>query len=110
MSLNIDKVYITHWSKLTNRKDWLINHLSENNINSYTWVENYDKDNWNIEDIKIEYPSVFGLNPKSRNLKYSEISLVLKHCWIIKDAYQNGYDSILILEEYNALDNVCNVK
>ena len=99
MSLNIDKVYITHWSKLTNRKEWLIKHLTENNIDNYTWAENYDKDNWNIEDIKKDYPLVFDLNPKGRNLKYSEISLVLKHCWIIKDAFTNGYDSVLILED-----------
>jgi GR25 family glycosyltransferase involved in LPS biosynthesis len=105
MVLNVDKVYITHWSKLTDRKNWLINHLSESNIDNYTWVENYDKDNWNIEDIKIEYPSVFGLNPKGRNLKYSEISLVLKHCWIVKDAFENKYESILILEDDVVLED-----
>jgi hypothetical protein len=35
MALNVDKVYITHWSKLTNRKEWLVNHLSQNNIDNY---------------------------------------------------------------------------
>jgi GR25 family glycosyltransferase involved in LPS biosynthesis len=105
MELNVDKIYITHWSKLTSRKDWLISHLSEKNIHSYTWVENYDKDYWNIEDIMLDYPLVFGLNPKGRNLKYSEISLVLKHCWIIKDAFENKYDSVLILEDDAILED-----
>ena len=104
MALNVDKVYITHWSKLTNRKEWLVNHLSEKNIDNYNWVENYDKDDWNIEDIKKDYTLVFDLNPKGRNLKYSEISLVLKHCWIIKDAFDNVYDYDFI-SKFNSYKN-----
>jgi GR25 family glycosyltransferase involved in LPS biosynthesis len=102
--LNIDKTYICHWSKLTDRKSWLINHLTESNIDNYQWVEDYDKETWNIDDIKKEYPLVFDPNPKGRNLKYSEISLLLKHTWILKDAYKNGYDSVLILEDDVVLD------
>jgi GR25 family glycosyltransferase involved in LPS biosynthesis len=29
----------------------------------------------------------------------SEISLLLKHCLIVKDAYENGYNSILVFED-----------
>ena len=99
MSLNIDRVYICHWSKLKERKIQLIDHLKDMQILEYQWVENYDKNTWNIDQIKMEYPKVFGLNPKDRFLKHSEISLVLKHCWIIKDAFENNYDSVLIFED-----------
>ncbi len=104
MVLNVDKVYITHWSKLTNRKELLSKHLLDNGIKNSIWVENYDKDNWNIDEIKSEYPFIFGLNPKGRNLNYSEISLALKHCWIFKDALIKSYDSIIIFEDDVILD------
>lgn len=99
MKINVNNIYICHWSKLTERKEWLINHLNENGITDYQWVENYDKETWSIDDIKSEYPVVFDPNPKGRLLKWSEVSLLLKHCWIIKDAHQNGYESIMVLED-----------
>lgn len=103
--LKIDKIYICHWSKLTERKINLINHLHRLNIHDYQWVENYDKETWNIDSIKLEYPNVFEPNPKGRLLKYSEISLLLKHCWIIKDAYEHGYNDVLVLEDDVILDS-----
>lgn len=104
MVLNVDNVYITHWSKLVNRKELLAKQLLDRNITNCTWVENYDKSNWDINQIKSEYPLIFGLNPKGRNLNHSEISLALKHCWIIKDALSKGYKSILIFEDDVILD------
>lgn len=105
MVLNVDNVYITHWSKLKERKELLTKHLLDINITNYNWVENYDKSTWDIEEIKSEYPLIFGLNPKGRNLNHSEISLALKHCWIIKDALSKGCQSILILEDDVILDD-----
>ena len=105
IKLDIDKVYLTHWSKLIDRKEFLNTHLSLNNIDNIEWVELYDKENWNKEDIIKEYPNIFGLNPprfnytNGRYLNESEISLALKHCWIIKDAFNKNYESILILED-----------
>lgn len=99
MMLNVDKIYITHWSKLKNRKEILSKHLLDVGIKNFIWVENYDKDNWNVDNIKLDYPFIFGPNPMGRNLKHSEISLALKHCWIFKDALDKNYDSILIFED-----------
>ena len=80
--IDIENVYICHWKKLTERKSNLIAHLSEIGIKKYQWVENYDKDSWNIEKIQKEYPLIFDNNPLGRKLKWSEISLTLKHSWI----------------------------
>lgn len=99
MNLDIDRVYICHWSELKERKTHLIDHLKDMKVLEYQWVEDYDKNTWNIDQIKKEYPKIFGLNPKDRHLKYSEISLVLKHCWIVKDAFEKNYNSVLIFED-----------
>ena len=45
IKLDIDKVYLTHWSKLIDRKEFLNTHLSLNNIDNIEWVELYDKEN-----------------------------------------------------------------
>lgn len=99
MTLDIDKIYITHWSKLTNRKKELLNHLHDCDIFDFEFIENYDKDMWNIEEIISEFPVIFKPNVKGRFLRHSEISLALKHCFIIKESIKNGYKSIIIFED-----------
>jgi len=99
MILNVDKIYITHWSKLKDRKKLLLNHLEKLRIKNFKFVDNYDVDNWDINEIKSEYPLVFEPNIKGRYLRNSEISLALKHCFIIKDALKYNYNSIMIFED-----------
>jgi GR25 family glycosyltransferase involved in LPS biosynthesis len=100
MKLNVDWTYITHWCKLVDRKKALINELSVNGIENYDWVESYNTDDWNINDIKNEYPLIFDYNPSiKRNLRHAEISLVLKHIEIIKNIIKNNYNSVLVLED-----------
>ena len=102
--LNIDKIYICHWSKLSNRKEKLIEHLSTLGISDYEWVEVYDKDNWNLIEIVKQYTKIFEADENGRLHKISEISLLLKHCWILKDAYKK-YKSVLVLEDDAILTN-----
>ena len=97
--IDIENIYICHWKKLTERKSNLVAHLSEIGIKKYQWVEKYDKDSWNIEEIQKEYPLIFDNNPLGRKLKWSEISLTLKHSWIIKDSFEKGYDDVLVFED-----------
>ena len=72
--LNIDKIYICHWSKLSNRKEKLIEHLSTLGISDYEWVEVYDKDNWDLIEIVKQYTKIFEAEENGRLLKISEIS------------------------------------
>jgi len=95
----LDHIYIAHWNKLSERKIILCEGLSSNGIFSVEWVENYEAEKLDVKDIENEYPFIFGTNPMGRLLKKSEISLVLKHCWIIKDAFENKYSSVLVLED-----------
>lgn len=98
--INVSKTYVCHWTKLSERKQYMLQHLSDAGITDITWVENYDKNNWNEEEIKSEYPKAFDvMSIDSRRMRHSEISLALKHCWIVKDIYSNKYDSALILED-----------
>lgn len=97
--LNVDKIYICHCSSLKERKQKLIEHLSENNILNYDWIEFFDVENWDIDELKKKYPNIFNTNSKGEFLKKSVISLALKHIWIIEDIYKNNYSNCLILED-----------
>jgi len=96
---NIDNVYICHYTKLTDRKNILINHLSDLGIHNYEWVENYNTDNWDVEEIKKEYPNIFQIITHGKILPNSIVSLLLKHLWILKDIVKNQYKSVLVLED-----------
>lgn len=110
-TINVDKIYICHWDKLKDRKEYIINHLNKKGIHDFEFIETYNKENWDIEKIKKEYPVIF--NSFANNafgitdilLKYSEISLVLKHCQIIKDVVDKKYKSVLIFEDDALLHN-----
>lgn len=98
--INVSKTYVCHWTKLSERKQYMQQHLAEAGINDVVWVENYDKNNWNEDEIRIDYPKAFNvMSIDNRKMRNSEISLALKHCWIIKDIFTHMYDSALILED-----------
>jgi GR25 family glycosyltransferase involved in LPS biosynthesis len=98
--IDVNHVYICHWNKLIDRKKHIIQQLNNHGIKNYSFVELYDKDEWNKEDILKEYPLVFNRDPKdNRFLKMSEISLLLKHSWCVRDSYEKKYNSIMILED-----------
>jgi GR25 family glycosyltransferase involved in LPS biosynthesis len=92
------KTFICHWKKLKKRKEVLLEVLKEEKIDEYEFVTDYDVDDWNIDEIKKEFPKIFELNPKGRKLKYSEISLSLKHIKIINEVAEK-YDYALVLED-----------
>jgi len=100
MNSEIDHVYVCHWTKLIDRKKHILNQLKLNKIDNFSFVELYDKDFLEKEKIQLIYPNVFNLiKREKRFLKLSEISLLLKHCWCVKDAFLKNYKSIMILED-----------
>lgn len=114
--IDVDHIYVCHWSKLIERKKHIIEQLQMNNIINYSFVELYDKDNWNKEELLKNYPFIFNKDPKdNRFLKMSEISLLLKHAWCVTDAFCKKYNSVMILEDdvvfsNNFIDNFNNFK
>ena len=98
--INVDKTYVCHWTKLIDRKQYMQQHLAEAGIVDVVWVENYDKNNWCEAGIVKEYPKAFDImSIDNRRMRNAEISLALKHCWIVRDIFNNNYSSALILED-----------
>jgi GR25 family glycosyltransferase involved in LPS biosynthesis len=99
------KTYICHWSKLVDRKNNLLPVLESQGFSDVEWVESYDTETWDREEIEKEYPNVFGLTPGNRwnstrrHLKHSEISLLLKHCYIIEQIAKSDDPYGLVLED-----------
>lgn len=96
--INVDKVYVCHWSSLIDRKNYINERLNSLGI-EHEFVELYDTSNWNVDEISKKYKLIFSFNPRQTEKKYPVISLALKHCWIVEDAIKNNYESIMILED-----------
>ena len=89
-----------HYNKLFERKKSFLKQFEIFDITNYSIIDNYDIENWDLKEILNEYPNILNITKRqNRRLKFSEISLLLKHCFIIKDAYEKKYESILILED-----------
>jgi len=99
MTMNLGKVYICHWKKLKDRKNEIIKILKEENILQYEFNEKYDKDEWDIDELKKIHPYAFGKTPSGRYLNDSEISLLLKHYDIIRELSSNNVEYVLVLED-----------
>jgi GR25 family glycosyltransferase involved in LPS biosynthesis len=99
MTMNLGKVYICHWKKLKDRKNELIEILKEENILQYEFNEKYDKDDWDIGELKKIHPYAFRKTPSGRYLNESEISLLLKHYDIIRELSSNNAEYLLVLED-----------
>jgi len=97
--MNLGKVYICHWKKLKDRKNELIEILKEENILQYEFNEKYDKDEWDIDELKKIHPYAFKKTPSGRYLNNSEISLLLKHYDIIMELSSNNEEYVLVLED-----------
>jgi GR25 family glycosyltransferase involved in LPS biosynthesis len=105
--LNVNKVYVAHYSPLTDRKQFLLKLLEDNKISS-EWVENEPSpeevinlsspESWNSKFSEV---GNVNFHPK-RELKKSEFSLCFKHLKIYQDVLKNNISTALILE-----DDVC---
>ena len=95
MNIDTDKIYICHYKKLTDRKIIILDQLQKLGLDNYMFVEQFDKDSWNTEEITKEFPKILHAN----RINDSERSLALKHAWIVTDMYKQGYSSVLVLED-----------
>ena len=80
------KIFILHYSKLTERKQSVLAQFKKHNITDYEFIELFDKDT--RMDTSMFIP----------NYSLSLISLILKHFWVYKEI-MNKYDCALILED-----------
>ena len=73
----IDKIFVCHWDKLTDRKKELIEVLSEENIFDYEFVCDYDKETWSEEEIKNQtFQEYYIPAPRGEIYDYKNIKIV----------------------------------
>ena len=97
----INKIYVCHYTKLTERVAPLKEQLSKYNLDT-DWILSNDKEDLNIELLKQEFINIdkhFQLDNHYRKLRLSELSLLLKHYDIWLDMKKNNIQNALILED-----------
>jgi GR25 family glycosyltransferase involved in LPS biosynthesis len=92
--INIDKIYICHHPQLIDRKKYIQSHFLDCNITEYEFVELFCPEDIKNDQINLKYPLI-----NYSSLTLGEKSLALKHAWIIEDAFNKQYESILIFED-----------
>jgi len=122
------KTYITHYTKLEERKKFILNQLKKVGINDFEFIEDYDKEKLTPDIINKYYSTdidSFNITAKItkdrcgggeyRVLKDSEISLMIKHIEALKRLSCSDNEYGLILEDdcvfdsrvnKNSLDNI----
>ena len=90
------KVLVLHYSKLVDRKKYILEQFTKHNITNYEFIELYDKDE--ISDLHKSKFIEFPLN----NLGH--MSLFLKHIHAFEEI-ANKYDRALIFEDDIILSN-----
>lgn len=83
------KIFIAHYSKLTDRKNSILEQFKIQNITDYEFIELFDKDELTDKET-LKYSS---------KLKKSEISIMLKHLYIYQQIAQNESEYALIFED-----------
>lgn len=106
------KTYILHYTKLKERKQFILDQLNKVGIIDFEFIEDYDKENLNKKIIDNYYCSdVDGFNKVAkitkdhcgggeyRILKDSEISLMIKHIKALEKISSSNHEYGLILED-----------
>jgi hypothetical protein len=104
--LAVEKIYLTHYSPLSHRKQTVTKHLLDTQVGPINWVEgepslkyiekNYDKGSRWVQ--KLESMGTTPLIP-IRLLNDAEISLLYKHVKVYEDMVKNKVSSALVLED-----------
>jgi GR25 family glycosyltransferase involved in LPS biosynthesis len=81
------KIFVLHYSKLTDRKQNILTQFEKHNITDYEFIELFDK------DALSQYTYLFD-----HHYRMNMLSLFLKHLWVYKEI-ENKYDYALILED-----------
>lgn len=93
------KIFVLHYSKLTDRKKYIIEQFEKQNIIDYEFIEKYNK-----EDLRDEDKLLFD-----KCVKESMVSLMNKHFYVYKIIAEK-YDNALIFEDDVILSDNFNEK
>lgn len=103
--LNVDKIFILHYPKLTERKQRLID-APELNGNCIEWITDYDPDSLDHDAVRyVDLPDAYKSKylPECRlsykKMSASEISLCAKHRQVYRKIVDGNIQTALILED-----------
>ena len=104
--INTSKIFIAHYKKLLDRKKFIIDQLIRQgiDINEVEWVTDYDADEWDVELIRQKHPYLFDgsgihCNIIRNTLNMPEVSLSLKHRYIMSSVVENEIPDALVFED-----------
>jgi GR25 family glycosyltransferase involved in LPS biosynthesis len=94
----IDKYFVCHYTKLSDRKPFVEYQLNKNSID-FEWILDFDQENINFETISKSYSNILSNVYLGRTLRKSEISLILKHEECLRKIVENRYQNTIIFED-----------
>jgi GR25 family glycosyltransferase involved in LPS biosynthesis len=98
--IDIDKYYMCHYSKLTDRKKYVENVVSKYNIDLH-WIYEYDKEQLDEKELSEKFPYLFSDRYYGNGVKLSlpNISLAMKHYSVFLDVIKNDYKNVVVFED-----------
>lgn len=99
-NINIDFIYVAHYDKLTNRKEYLLHEFNKYNIKNFSFFSNYSRDNIDLHELKNFNHEL--KNYIKRDITSSELPYVCNfanHFTIYLDIIKNNYKKVLIIED-----------
>jgi GR25 family glycosyltransferase involved in LPS biosynthesis len=115
----LDKIYVIHYTKLVDRKKYLIDKFKKINFD-VEWITHFDRENVTQKQLDefykfdplykdIHINSVTG-EPPIRHLRLPEICCLMSHYYCIEEQVKNNYEYILILEDDVVFENDAFIK
>jgi len=96
--MKIDKYFLCHYTKLSDRKEDVNNQLKNHSIEP-EWILDYDQESIDFETIGEIYSNILSEKFLGRRLRSSEISLILKHEECLRRIVENNYQNSVIFED-----------
>ena len=93
----IDRYYMCHYQKLTDRKSYVQKVVSKYNIDLH-WILDYDKEVLDEVELSKQFPDLFS-DKNGQKLSKAEISLVMKHYTAFNDVIQNNFKNVVVFED-----------
>lgn len=86
------KIFVLHYSKLTRRKQYILEQFEKHGIADYEFIEKFDKDAI-TDDECPEFSKDYVANRRA------ELSLHLKHLYLYRLMLSENYEEVLVLED-----------
>lgn len=86
------KIFVLHYSKLTQRKQYILEQFARHGITDYEFIERFDKDAITDNECS-EFSENYVANRRT------ELSLHLKHIYVYRLMMLRDYEDVLVFED-----------